>query len=210
MGNQGLFVFAYGLDLFHQHKKHESMKLYIKAFLITLSVGLILSGLFWYWNKKTVGQVPTKIVQLGQMETEGLPNFELSNLEGKSYQLKDFAGKVVIVSFWATWCAPCLEEFPSMIKLVEELKGDVVLLAVSEDSAKEEIEVFLKAFPKSKNPNIHILWDSDHRVAQMYNADRLPESFVAGKDLKLARKIVGSIDWATPEAIKFMQELVKK
>jgi hypothetical protein len=97
-----------------------------------------------------------------------------------------------------------------MIKLVEEMKGDVVLLAISEDSDKSEIEVFLNAFPKSKNPNIHVLWDEDHKVGQVYNADRLPESFVAGKDLKLARKIVGSIDWATPEAIEYMQGLVRK
>lgn len=210
MGNQGLFVFADRLDLLCEAKKHGPMKLYLKAFLVTLSVGIILAGLFWYWNQRTVGRVPPKIVQLGQMESEGLPNFELKNLEGGTYQLKDFAGKVVIVSFWASWCGPCLEEFPSMIKLVEEMKGEVVLLAISQDSSQDEIEAFLKAFPQSKNPNIHVLWDTDHRVAHTYNADRLPESFIAGKDLKLARKIVGSIDWATPDAIAYMRELADK
>lgn len=186
------------------------MKLYLKALIITLVVAVGLAGLFWMWRQNTIGGEPVRITQIDEMETQGLPNFEVKNLEGKPVQLSDFKGQVVIVSFWASWCGPCLEEFPSMIELVEKMNGQVKLLAISQDSSKEEIEAFLKSFPKSKNPNIHILWDEDHKVGQQFNADRLPESFVAGKDHRLVRKIVGSINWATPQAITFMQELVTK
>jgi thiol-disulfide isomerase/thioredoxin len=187
------------------------MKLYLKAFAITLVVALGLSGMFWKWRQKSLDEAPERIVQIDEMESVGVPDFEVHDLEGKAFHLSDFKGQVVIVSFWASWCGPCVEEFPSMIELVEKMKGKVKLLAVSQDSSREEIEAFLKSFPKSKSqPDIHILWDEDHKVGKQFNADRLPESFVVGKDQKLVRKIVGSINWATEDAIRFMQELVNK
>jgi hypothetical protein len=86
----------------------------------------------------------------------------------------------------------------------------VQLIAVSQDSSREDIEAFLKSFPKSKHPQIHIVWDEKHTVGQVYDAERLPESFVTDKNLKLVRKIVGSINWSTHEALAFMQELADK
>jgi thiol-disulfide isomerase/thioredoxin len=198
------------LAFFFEPEKHQSMKLYLKALLVTCVGAAILGILFWKWSQATVSMAPTKITQIGEMETAGMPNFKLATLEGKAVEFKDFQNQVVIVSFWASWCGPCLEEFPSMIELVEKMNGKVKLLAVSQDSSKAEIEAFLKSFPKSNNPNIYILWDEKHEVGQQYNADRLPETFVAGKDQKLVRKIVGSINWATPDAIRFMEELTRK
>lgn len=186
------------------------MKLYLKAFLITAVVGLILVALFWQWSRSTLPQASQTIVLLDEMEKNGIPNFQVKDLEGKSVQLKDFDGQVVIISFWASWCGPCLEEFPSMIELIEKMQGQVKLLAISQDSEREEIDAFLKSFPKSKNPHIYILWDQDHAIGRQFNVDRLPESYVAGKDHKLVRKIVGSIDWATEDAVSFMKELVDK
>ncbi len=97
-----------------------------------------------------------------------------------------------------------------MIELVEKTKGNVQLIAVSQDSSADEIKAFLKAFPRSANPNIHIVWDEDHSVGRLYNADRLPESFVANREHKLVRKIIGSINWASPDAIDFMKSLSDK
>jgi cytochrome c biogenesis protein CcmG, thiol:disulfide interchange protein DsbE len=186
------------------------MKLYLKAILITAVVAILLAGLFYKWSQATLPAGVERVTRMDEMEVSGLPDFELPNLDGKQVKLSDFKGQVVIVSFWASWCAPCLDEFPSMIELVDKLKGQVKLIAVSQDSAREEIDAFLKSFPKSKHPDIYILWDEKHTVGRQYDADRLPESFVAGKDLKLVRKIVGSINWATPEAVEFMEALTKK
>ena len=187
----------------------NSMKLYLKASIITLVVGLILAGLFWQWSRATLPQGVETVSRLDEMETKGLPDFELADLSGKSKKLSDFKGQVVILSFWASWCAPCLDEFPSMIELVEKMGGKVQLVAVSQDSSREDVEAFLKSFPKSNHPNIHILWDEKHLVGQQYNVERLPESFVSNKEMKLVRKIGGSINWATEDAINFMQDLAK-
>ncbi len=186
------------------------MKLYLKASVVTILVGLVLAGLFWMWSRATLPAGVERVTRMDEMEATGLPDFELKDMDGKSVKLSDFKGHVVILSFWASWCAPCLEEFPSMIELVEKMDGKVHLVAVSQDSAREDIDAFLKSFPKSKHPQIHILWDEKHSIGQQYDAERLPESFVADKNLKLVRKIVGSINWSTPDALSFMKELSEK
>jgi thiol-disulfide isomerase/thioredoxin len=186
------------------------MKLYLKAILVTVIAGLVLTSLFWFWKEKT--RVPSEdhLSQIDEMETKGLPDFELKNLDGQSVKLSQFKGKVVLVNFWATWCGPCLEEVPSLIELVEAMDGQVELLAVSEDSSREEVEVFLRAFPKIKNPHIHILLDSDHAVGKIYEADRLPETYVTDTELRLVRKVFGSLNWSSKEAISFMKEIIEK
>jgi hypothetical protein len=90
------------------------------------------------------------------------------------------------------------------------MKGKVEVIAVSEDSTKEDIETFLKSFSKTQNPYFHIVWDKDRSIGQAYQADRLPESYIADKNLKLAKKVVGSIPWDTKEALQFMKDLDDK
>jgi len=208
-GQRGADSFNW-LAFFFALGKMNTMKLYLKAALITSVVGLVLVGLFWQWSRSTLPSATQAIVKMDEMETVGIPNFLVKDLEGKTVQLKDFQGQVVIISFWASWCGPCLEEFPSMIELVEKMKGQVKLMAISQDSERSEIDAFLRAFPKSKHPDIFILWDQDHAIGKQFGVERLPESYVAGKDHKLVRKIVGSINWATEDAIGFMRELVDK
>lgn len=184
------------------------MKLYLKAAIVTVIVGFAIAVLFLKWKESTMSSTGAdKLNAIDQMEVEGLPSFEGKTLDGKTIQLADFNGKIVIVSFWASWCSPCLEEFPSLIELIEKMNGDIQLFAISQDSAKEEIDVFLKSFPRSKNPNIHVLWDEDRSIGKKFQVDRLPESFVGNRSHKLVRKIVGTIDWATPDAIEFMKEI---
>ncbi len=65
------------------------------------------------------------------------PNVELKNLNGQKQKLTDFHGKVVVLSFWATWCGPCKEELPRLSKLSEAYAGkDVAFVAVSIDEPK--------------------------------------------------------------------------
>ena len=184
------------------------MKLYIKALAVTFVVGLVFVALFYKWYQATHTTIGAQRMRtIEQMEADGLPHFDGLTLAGNKLSLTEFKDKVVVLSFWATWCGPCLEEFPSMIELSEKMKGKVQIIAVSQDSSREDIDVFLKTFPKANNPNFHIIWDESRDIGRLYDADRLPESFVAKPGLKLARKIVGSINWATPEALEYMDSL---
>jgi thiol-disulfide isomerase/thioredoxin len=187
------------------------VKIYLKAVLIT---GVVAAALIWgfgVWRERSLPKEgEKKLNQLESFETHGIPDFGAKTVDGRDFRLRDHQGKVVIVNFWASWCGPCLEEMPSLISLVESQGGAVQLVAVSGDNSKEDIDAFLKAFPKVKNNNIQVVWDHDQEIARKYSVDRLPESFIAGKDMKLVRKIVGTINWHTPDSEAFMKDLIKR
>jgi cytochrome c biogenesis protein CcmG/thiol:disulfide interchange protein DsbE len=186
------------------------VKDHIKA-LIAILVVIVVIG-FWFSRnreKLTYQERPTSYSVLDRMEKEGVPSFELPRLDGKNFSLTDVKGKLAIVNFWASWCNPCVQEFPSFIKLIQHFKGDVVLIAISNDESRPDIDTFLKAMHVPKE-NIQILWDKDRTVANLYGVAQLPESFLIGKDGKLIRKIVGIDNWATADAIGYFQDILKK
>lgn len=185
------------------------MKLHLKALLIVLIVGAALIASYNVFFGKAP-ESNNRIATVDAMEKEGVPNFQAKDLGGNSIDFSSYAGKVVILNFWASWCTPCIEEVPSLIKLIKEFKGDVQLLAISGDSSREDIDVFLKSFPELKAENIKIIYDEDRSLMKRFEIARLPESLVIGKDQKLVKKIVGTIDWYNKDSIEYMKSLLTK
>jgi thiol-disulfide isomerase/thioredoxin len=183
---------------------------YVKGLIV---VALVVTGIgFWYSQNKerlTFQTTPKQYSLLDKMEKEGVPPFELPRTDGEKFSLAEVQGKIVIVNFWASWCNPCVQEFPSFIELINRFKGDIVLVAVSTDEVRDDMNVFLKAFGLPK-PNIYMLWDKDRAIADRYGVGKIPESFLIGRDGKLLRKVAGIDNWATPEAIAFFEDLLKK
>jgi thiol-disulfide isomerase/thioredoxin len=179
-----------------------------------LVAGIITAVLATLWLKYSDflsrGQaVPESTRILNELEAEGVPDFTLKNVKGQPVSLKDFRGKLVLLNFWASWCEPCIQEFPSMLKLIDTMKGDVQLLAVSADYEEKDIEPFLKAF-KVENPSIHIMWDRDQTVARSFGTFKLPESYIIDRNGRLIRKIAGVEDWATEDAKAFFNQLISQ
>jgi len=186
------------------------MKLHLKAFLIVVVIGVVGGWLFNHFVLSNFHEDTGSQKSVELMEKQGIPDFTGKTLDGKSFQLHSMTGKVVIINFWASWCSPCIEEVPSLIKLVKDQKGDVQLVAVSEDSSIQDIEIFLKSFPELRHQDIQIIWDGDHSLMKQFDAARLPESLVADKQMKLAKKIIGSINWFTPDSTAYMKSLSQR
>lgn len=181
----------------------------LSALAATAVAGLILGGFFISWRRTANERVAANpILSLGEMETNGIPRFQARTLEGKEFSLESVSGKVVLVNFWASWCAPCIDEFPSMLKLLGEFPNDMVLVAISRDRTQEDIDSFLKSFPGIHRANIVVIWDKDATIAKSYSVDRLPESYLTKPGLKLVRKIIGSIPWHTPDSVEFIKSLL--
>lgn len=184
------------------------MNLYVKGAIVAF---IMATGIFFWYRAKEpslpVNQSPTTFRLIDQMEKDGVPEVDLALLNDKRVKLSDYRGKIVIVNFWASWCNPCVEEFPSMVKLAREFKGDVVILAISEDDAKPDIESFTKAMGLPE-PHFEVVWDQDKRAMKDYGVEKLPESFVVGKDGKLIRKVLGIDNWASEDAIAYFKMLV--
>ena len=135
------------------------------------------------------------------------PNFEFPGLDGQIVSLSDHRGKVVLVNIWATWCPPCIDEMPSMEKLYNELQGEnFEILAVSIDTqGLEAVAPFMKAYKLT----FPALIDSEGTIKNLYKATGVPESFIIDKQGILIKKIIGPIDWATPEIFRYFRDLIQ-
>ena len=186
----------------------------LKAALITLGLFLfLLAGWLKLSDSYSTDKLPDSFEVMSFLENNhfvDLPNFKLYDLKSEAVDLSELPkDKVYILNFWASWCDPCAEEFPSMVKLVKAYPKDVIILAVTNDSEKKDIEVFAKAFDLDKHPNIRIYWDKDRRLANLFKVEKLPDSFVFNRQGRLDRKVVGTRDWATPDAMSYFKTLTQ-
>ena len=96
--------------------------------------------------------------------------------------LADASGRVVIIDFWATYCAPCKKSFPKYQELSDQFGGDLAIIAVSlddpEDATKEQIE----EFATTAGVKFAITWDKDRTAAPKYTPPKMPTSFIIDKE----------------------------
>jgi thiol-disulfide isomerase/thioredoxin len=139
-----------------------------------------------------------------------MPGLEFRDLNEDKIDNEKFAkDKVYILNFWATWCEPCAQEFPSMVKLLERYKGKMHIIAVSNDSTKDDIDTFAKAFNLNGRDDLSLFWDKKMELAKRLQVGKLPESFIFDKNGKLIKKIVGTRDWAAPDAFMYFDQLTQ-
>ena len=160
-------------------------------------------------GNSSIVKSPDHIASLDQMEKLGVPQFKAPKLvTAEEFSLESVRGKVVLINFWASWCNPCVQEFPSLLKLMAKFKDDLVLVAVSNDETKEDALRFVSTL-NITGENVILLWDPERKVADKFNVQKIPESFVAGRDQKLIRKIVGVEDWSIPDSFTYFESLIK-
>jgi cytochrome c biogenesis protein CcmG/thiol:disulfide interchange protein DsbE len=118
--------------------------------------------------------------------------------------LSQYRGQVVIVNFWATWCAPCDQELPSLMDMQERLRGrGVMVVGVSIDVDGDAYHRYLK----QRGVNFVTVRDPDQKVAAMYGSSGWPESYIIDRQGVLRRKIVGPINWDSLEIMQFLSKL---
>lgn len=131
-------------------------------------------------------------------------DFTLAELGGKTWTLKEQRGKVVVLNFWATWCPPCVEELPSLMSMQERTKArGVVVLGVSIDVDEDAYHRFLKLH----NVNLLTIRDPEQKVAGMYGTAGWPETYIIDRQGIVRRKVVGPIDWTSPDVMEFLSKL---
>ena len=145
--------------------------------------------------------------QLKPKEGYLAPKFTLRNLRGNLEGLDDHAGKVIVVNFWATWCAPCVKEMPSFETLYRRFRSQgLTVLAVSLDkdrSAKvqEFVDKYKLSFP--------VLLDTEGVAEKLYPSFTIPFTYVIDKQGRVAARIDGAEDWESPETFKAIEYLLK-
>lgn len=137
-----------------------------------LLVGAVLMG----WREVTEGILP---------EGSEAPPFVLEKYDGTRVELSELKGKVVVINFWATWCPPCREEMPYLVKQVKARQAEgVELLAISNDDLqdqREAVSAFLNRMPELTP---YVLMGRPE-VGAVYEVAALPSIYVIGRDGKV-------------------------
>jgi len=122
----------------------------------------------------------------------------------RSVSLNQFRGQVVVLNFWATWCTPCEQELPSLMDMQDRLRGrGVSVLGVSIDVDADAYHRFLKL----RNVNFLTVRDPEQKVAALYGTAGWPETYIIDRQGIMRRKIVGPINWDSPEIMQFLTKL---
>lgn len=135
------------------------------------------------------------------------PEFTVPSLTGGAVKLSNYRGKVVFINFWATWCATCKVEMPSMEKLYQRFKDrGFEMLTISVDKDRSLIEPFMKEYALT----FPVLLDPDSQVAKRkYKTTGVPETFIVNREGIIVHKAIGPRDWATEETLAAFEELLR-
>ncbi len=126
------------------------------------------------------------------------PTFILNDLAGVPHHLESYRGKVVLVNFWATWCRPCREELPALVRAEHALaKQGVVVLAVNVGESTETVKAFLAKHPL----DFPVLLDSDLAVSTSWGVHGYPATFVLDPQGREAYLAEGARHWDAPAII---------
>ncbi len=119
--------------------------------------------------------------------------------QGGSVRLADFAGRIVLLNLWATWCAPCVEEMPALDRLQAELGGDdFIVIALSLDARASEVAPPFLA--KLGIEHLQVYVDPERAVARELGTEGLPTTLLLDRQGRIVGQLLGTADWDAPEA----------
>jgi cytochrome c biogenesis protein CcmG/thiol:disulfide interchange protein DsbE len=181
-----------------------------RAQLLELSAGVILLGgavaAAAYWSRATpVGRASVAFPVSRPAEPTAASDFELLDVAGRPVRLHDLRNRVVLINFWATWCAPCREEMPALETLARELgPRGLTVVGVNFKESRGQVEAFMKEHGLS----FPMLLDEDGRASASYQVFALPATFLVDRRGMLAGTVLGAPDWAGPSARAYLGQLL--
>ena len=138
---------------------------------------------------------------------EPAPDFDTVDLEGNIWSLSKLKGQVVFVNFWATWCAPCREEMPSMQRLNAMMPADKFeMLALFNNDKPAAV----KNFVAKLGLTMPILSDESNIIGARYGLTGLPETFIIDKQGVIREKFIGPAQWDSPENVQMLTKYINQ
>jgi thiol-disulfide isomerase/thioredoxin len=135
------------------------------------------------------------------------PPFKLPLRGGGEISSDQLKGKLTLVNFWASWCAPCREEEPSLDQLSKAFDpASLQVIAISVDDAWDPIEKFFSG----RKPAYSVLWDEGGKTSLRYGTNKFPESYILDASGKQRLKFIGPRNWMEPSMFALLAELGAK
>jgi len=194
------------------------MKIFNKNFFIGAGAGilftiiLIAAGsylIYWWFSSRDMSEV-SKALESG-LEAPPFPSEILADygwtmkaLDGKEFNMAETKGKVVFLNFWATWCAPCVVEMPSIQRLYDKTKNDQVIFVCVTEEESPKVSRFIKekgfTFP---------IYTMSGKPPGVFKTRGIPATFILSPEGKVAFGHVGSAKWDDEKSIEFIKGLSK-
>lgn len=137
------------------------------------------------------------------MPPQPAPDVAFLDEKGRRRQLSGLKGEVLLVNFWATWCAPCVAELPALARLKVRVPG-MALLAVNLDRTKVDAGSFLKGHQAAP---LGVLTDNDNVMMRTFLLIGMPTTLLIDPKGNVVARAEGPAEWATPEAVKYFKRI---
>ena len=165
-------------------------------FLLLVAICLLLVGLPVWMGKQS------KPV-FSNVEDGKVGDFSFTDIKGKAHRLSGFKGKTILLHIWASWCAPCVSEFPSLLQAVAK-NEDVVLVALSVDKNERAMHSFLYTQKATDRERVLLVADPDQEIAyDILKVSRYPETIILKDDLSVIEHVRGERNWLSHSFSKF-------
>jgi thiol-disulfide isomerase/thioredoxin len=136
------------------------------------------------------------------------PAASFTDADGKTLSLRDFAGKLVLVNLWATWCEPCRREMPSLERLQTRLGDKITILAISEDrGGSKAVAPFIA---KLGLKVVKTYLDPESAVGRAFKVDGLPTSFLIDRQGRVLGRVEGEAEWDSPKMLAIIDPLLSE
>ncbi|SEH63980.1 TlpA disulfide reductase family protein [Paracoccus alkenifer] len=145
--------------------------------------------------------------KLIESEPSAVPGIEFSDVDGATHSLSDWQGQVVLLNFWATWCAPCREEMPSLDALQRERGGErfQVVTVASGRNPPAAIERF---FAEENITELPSLTDPKMSLARAFGVMAMPVTILIDAEGNEVARMTGDADWASPAALALIDQML--
>lgn len=135
------------------------------------------------------------------------PSLELEDIEGKPHSLQALRGSVVLVNFWATWCAPCLEEMPSISRLREQIRNPrLVILGINVQETTRRVQ----RFSQRLGVGFPVLLDRSGQAFRTWGVKVYPTSFLIDGAGRIRYQAIGPVEWDGSAEIDALNALLEE
>lgn len=134
------------------------------------------------------------------------PDFTLQDLNGTTVTLSQYRGQVILLNLWALWCFPCIDEMPSMQGLYERMQGRGFALLAVEVGLSDPQEIL--DFVSQNHLTFPVLIDADGVMKERYPGRGIPETYLIGRDGKVAGRFIGPRDWTSESMLAHIDRLL--
>lgn len=158
---------------------------------LLFGLGLVLTGVVGCTDTPNTGMVGRKA-----------PDFTITDSD-HTVSLHDYRGKIVILNLWASWCPPCVEETPNLIRLQKRVGDKAVILAVSMDDDDQAYHAFLKRH----NVDFPTVRDVNKTAVGLFNPTGPPETYVIDRSGTIRRKFIGPQQFDSDDFVQYLNKL---